>query len=310
MKRFLVTVLAMSMAMGSIVLAAEPDMSDIRIIWVKREETPPVEKVRPYLSWENRGEEFLAQNVGAARIFLDGKEKELKYPLYRKQGQVMIAAEDLANVIDGSIQPTFSETSFALQADALRKPDAAVWISRQSRKSIQMDIYGQENAKAKKDSEGIWYIPLREMSEGILYDVTWKKMGDTEYFMLESPQMPQLTASASYDAETNTVRMYMVNMENKSFLYQYEYHIQKWDGEKWTNAPMNREVCYAYNEYELPVADPVDTIYSSRWVEYKLTSYEDGNGLSPGKYRIYKEIWEKNVEKPVFYNLGAEFEVE
>ncbi|MBP3307167.1 MAG: hypothetical protein J6L66_06065, partial [Anaerotignum sp.] len=83
MKRFLIITLAMSFVMGSTVFAAESDWRNIRVIWVEKEESLPPEKVRPYLSWQFLGEEFFAEKVGAVRIFLDGREKELQYPLYR-----------------------------------------------------------------------------------------------------------------------------------------------------------------------------------------------------------------------------------
>ena len=63
MKRFLIIALAMNMAMGSTVLAAEPDWREVRFIWVKKEEPVPVEKERPDLSWEFLGEEFFAEDM-------------------------------------------------------------------------------------------------------------------------------------------------------------------------------------------------------------------------------------------------------
>ena len=75
MKRFLIIALAMSMATGSIVLAAEPDWREVRFIWVKKEEPVPVEKERPYLSWEFLGEEFFADKIEAVGCF-EMEEKE------------------------------------------------------------------------------------------------------------------------------------------------------------------------------------------------------------------------------------------
>ena len=313
MKRFLIITLAMSLMAGSTAFAAEPDWRDIRIIWVKREETLPAEKVRPYLSWENRGEEFLAQNVGAARIFLDGEEKELKYPLYRKQGKTMIAAEDLANVMGGHYALDEQEMELTLYADALKNSVGHIWINRQSRKTVGTgsSYYIEEYKMAFKDSEGIWYIPLREMAEGVLYDMAWKKMADAEYFMLESPKKPQLAAEVSYDAEKNVVSLSMINWTQDTYLYGDEFYLQKWDSSQWQKVPMNREVCYAYPaDQELPGVLEGDWIAASRTIEHSMAVYEDGNGLSPGRYRIYKEIMQKNSTDRIVYNIGAEFLVE
>ncbi|MBQ7759384.1 immunoglobulin-like domain-containing protein, partial [Anaerotignum sp.] len=293
--------------------AAEPDFSDIRFIWVKREEPISAEKVRPYLSWENRGEEFLAQNVGAASVFLDGKEKKLKYPLYRKQGKTMIAAEDLANVIGGHYALDEWERELTLYADALKNSVGHIWIDRQSRKTVGTgsSYFIEEYKMAFKDSEGVWYIPLREMAEGVLYDVSWKKMADTEYFMLESPKKPQLAAEVSYDAEKNVVFLSLINWTQDTYLYGDEFFLQKWDGSQWQRVPMNREVCYAYPaDQELPGISEDSWIAASRTIEHSMVVYEDGNGLSPGRYRIYKEIIQKNSTDRIVYHIGAEFLVE
>ena len=314
MKRFFVVTLAMSLMMGSTVFAAEQDWSEVRFIWVKKEEPAPVEKERPYLSWKFLGEEFFADKIEAARVFLDGRERELKYPLYRRYGQTLIAAEDLANAINGSFSLGEWEHEVTLSADVLRNQNQSLWVGRQSWKSMQtgssyyIDDYKQ--AQAMKDSEGVWYIPLREMAEGVLYDVAWKKLGDTEYFMLESHQMPQLSASAVYNGERHTVSMSLHNLTQDTYLYGEDFSMKKWDGSQWQNFPRNREVCYISPlDQEIPGVAKGDWIAASRTMEHALRLYGDGNGLEAGKYLIYKEMIQKDAEKPITYYISAEFTV-
>ena len=315
MKRFLIITLAMSFVMGSTVFAAESDWRNIRVIWVEKEESLPPEKVRPYLSWQFLGEEFFADKIEAVRMFRDGRERKLKYPLYRRYGQTLIAAEDLANAINGSFSLDEWEHKVTLSADVLRNQNEHLWVGRQSRKSIQTGssyyIDDYKKAKAMKDSEGVWYIPLREMAESVLYDVEWKKMGDTEYFMLESHEIPQLSASARYDAERNMVSMSLNNWTQDTYLYGEEFFLQKWDGSQWKKLPRNREICYVYPaDQELPGISEGDWIAASRTMEHSLVIYGDGNGLDSGNYQIYKEILQKDAEKPITYYIGAEFMVE
>lgn len=315
MKRFLIIALAMSMATGSIVLAAEPDWREVRFIWVKKEEPVPVEKERPYLSWEFLGEEFFADKIEAVRMFRDGRERKLKYPLYRRYGQTLIAAEDLANAINGSFSLDEWEHEVTLSADVLRNQNEHLWVGLQSRKSIQTGssyyIDDYKKAKAMQDSEGVWYIPLRETAESVLYDVAWKKLGNTEYFMLESHQMPRLSASAEYSGERNTVSMSLHNLTQDTYLYGEECFMKKWDGSQWKDFPKNREICYMFPvDQELPGVSEGDWIAASRTMEHSLTLYGDGNGLEAGEYQIYKEIIQKDAEKPVTYYISAEFTVE
>lgn len=315
MKRFLIIALAMSMATGSIVLAAEPDWREVRFIWVKKEEPVPVEKERPYLSWEFLGEEFFADKIEAVRMFRDGRERKLKYPLYRRYGQTLIAAEDLANAINGSFSLDEWEHKVTLSADVLRNQNEHLWVGLQSRKSIQTGssyyIDDYKKAKAMQDSEGVWYIPLRETAESVLYDVAWKKLGNTEYFMLESHQMPRLSASAEYSGERNTVSMSLHNLTQDTYLYGEECFMKKWDGSQWKDFPKNREICYMFHaDQELPGVSEGDWIAASRTMEHSLTLYGDGNGLEAGEYQIYKEIIQKDAEKPVTYYISAEFTVE
>lgn len=315
MKRFLIIALAMSMATGSIVLAAEPDWREVRFIWVKKEEPVPVEKERPYLSWEFLGEEFFADKIEAVRMFRDGRERKLKYPLYRRYGQTLIAAEDLANAINGSFSLDEWEHKVTLSADVLRNQNEHLWVGLQSRKSIQTGssyyIDDYKKAKAMQDSEGVWYIPLRETAESVLYDVAWKKLGNTEYFMLESHQMPRLSASAEYSGERNTVSMSLHNLTQDTYLYGEECFMKKWDGSQWKDFPKNREICYMFPaDQELPGVSEGDWIAASRTMEHSLTLYGDGNGLEAGEYQIYKEIIQKDAEKPVTYYISAEFTVE
>ena len=313
MKRFLIITLAMSFVMGSTVFAAESDWRNIRVIWVEKEESLPPEKVRPYLSWQFLGEEFFAEKVGAVRIFLDGREKELQYPLYRRYGQTMIAAEDLANVIGGRFSLDEWGNAFTLHADTLRNSNGYIWVERPTKKTVGTgsSYYIDEYKKAFQDSEGVYYIPLREMAESVLYDVEWKKMGDTEYFMLESHEMPQLSASARYDAERNMVSMSLNNWTQDTYLYGEEFFLQKWDGSQWKKLPRNREICYVYPaDQELPGISKGDWIAASRTMEHSLVIYGDGNGLDSGNYQIYKEILQKDAEKPITYYIGAEFMVE
>ena len=315
MKRFLIIALAMSMATGSIVLAAEPDWREVRFIWVKKEEPVPVEKERPYLSWEFLGEEFFADKIEAVRMFRDGRERKLKYPLYRRYGQTLIAAEDLANAINGSFSLDEWEHKVTLSADVLRNQNEHLWVGLQSRKSIQTGssyyIDDYKKAKAMQDSEGVWYIPLRETAESVLYDVAWKKLGNTEYFMLESHQMPRLSASAEYSGERNTVSMSLHNLTQDTYLYGEECFMKKWDGNQWKDFPKNREICYMFPaDQELPGVSEGDWIAASRTMEHSLTLYGDGNGLEAGEYQIYKEIIQKDAEKPVTYYISAEFTVE
>lgn len=315
MKRFLIIALAMSMATGSIVLAAEPDWREVRFIWVKKEEPVPVEKERPYLSWEFLGEEFFADKIEAVRMFRDGRERKLKYPLYRRYGQTLIAAEDLANAINGSFSLDEWEHKVTLSADVLRNQNEHLWVGLQSRKSIQTGssyyIDDYKKAKAMQDSEGVWYIPLRETAESVLYDVAWKKLGNTEYFMLESHQMPRLSASAEYSGERNTVSMSLHNLTQDTYLYGEECFMKKWDGSQWKDFPKNREICYMFPaDQELPGVSEGDWIAASRTMEHSLTLYGDGNGLEAGEYQIYKEIIQNDAEKPVTYYISAEFTVE
>lgn len=315
MKRFLIIALAMSMATGSIVLAAEPDWREVRFIWVKKVEPVPVEKERPYLSWEFLGEEFFADKIEAVRMFRDGRERKLKYPLYRRYGQTLIAAEDLANAINGSFSLDEWEHKVTLSADVLRNQNEHLWVGLQSRKSIQTGssyyIDDYKKAKAMQDSEGVWYIPLRETAESVLYDVAWKKLGNTEYFMLESHQMPRLSASAEYSGERNTVSMSLHNLTQDTYLYGEECFMKKWDGSQWKDFPKNREICYMFPvDQELPGVSEGDWIAASRTMEHSLTLYGDGNGLEAGEYQIYKEIIQKDAEKPVTYYISAEFTVE
>ena len=315
MKRFLIIALAMNMAMGSTVLAAELDWRDVRFIWVKKEEPVPVEKERPYLSWKFLGEEFFADKIEAVRMFRDGRERKLKYPLYRRYGQTLIAAEDLANAINGSFSLDEWEHKVTLSADVLRNQNEHLWVGRQSRKSIQTGssyyIDDYKKAKAMQDSEGGWYIPLRETAESVLYDVAWKKLGNTEYFMLESHQMPRLSASAEYSGERNTVSMSLHNLTQDTYLYGEECFMKKWDGSQWKDFPKNREICYMFHaDQELPGVSEGDWIAASRTMEHSLTLYGDGNGLEAGEYQIYKEIIQKDAEKPVTYYISAEFTVE
>lgn len=315
MKRFLIIALAMSMATGSIVLAAEPDWREVRFIWVKKEEPVPVEKERPYLSWEFLGEEFFADKIEAVRMFRDGRERKLKYPLYRRYGQTLIAAEDLANAINGSFSLDEWEHKVTLSADVLRNQNEHLWVGLQSRKSIQTGssyyIDDYKKAKAMQDSEGVWYIPLRETAESVLYDVAWKKLGNTEYFMLESHQMPRLSASAEYSGERNTVSMSLHNLTQDTYLYGEECFMKKWDGSQWKDFPKNREICYMFPvDQELPGVSEGDWIAASRTMEHSLTLYGDSNGLEAGEYQIYKEIIQKDAEKPVTYYISAEFTVE
>lgn len=315
MKRFLIIALAMSMATGSIVLAAEPDWREVRFIWVKKEEPVPVEKERPHLSWEFLGEEFFADKIEAVRMFRDGRERKLKYPLYRRYGQTLIAAEDLANAINGSFSLDEWEHKVTLSADVLRNQNEHLWVGLQSRKSIQTGssyyIDDYKKAKAMQDSEGVWYIPLRETAESVLYDVAWKKLGNTEYFMLESHQMPRLSASAEYSGERNTVSMSLHNLTQDTYLYGEECFMKKWDGSQWKDFPKNREICYMFPaDQELPGVSEGDWIAASRTMEHSLTLYGDGNGLEAGEYQIYKEIIQKDAEKPVTYYISAEFTVE
>ena len=53
-------------------------------------------------------------------MFRDGRERKLKYPLYRRYGQTLIAAEDLANAINGSFSLDEWEHEVTLSADVLR----------------------------------------------------------------------------------------------------------------------------------------------------------------------------------------------
>ena len=315
MKRFLIIALAMNMAMGSTVLASELDWRDVRFIWVKKEEPVPVEKKRPYLSWKFLGEEFFADKIESVRMFRDGRERKLKYPLYRRYGQTLIAAEDLANAINGSFSLDEWEHKVTLSADVLRNQNEHLWVGLQSRKSIQTGssyyIDDYKKAKAMQDSEGVWYIPLRETAESVLYDVAWKKLGNTEYFMLESHQMPRLSASAEYSGERNTVSMSLHNLTQDTYLYGEECFMKKWDGSQWKDFPKNREICYMFPvDQELPGVSEGDWIAASRTMEHSLTLYGDGNGLEAGEYQIYKEIIQKDAEKPVTYYISAEFTVE
>lgn len=315
MKRFLIIALAMNMAMGSTVLAAELDWRDVRFMWVEKEEPAPVEKERPYLSWKFLGEEFFADKIEAVRMFRDGRERKLKYPLYRRYGQTLIAAEDLANAINGSFSLDEWEHKVTLSADVLRNQNEHLWVGLQSRKSIQTGssyyIDDYKKAKAMQDSEGVWYIPLRETAESVLYDVAWKKLGNTEYFMLESHQMPRLSASAEYSGERNTVSMSLHNLTQDTYLYGEECFMKKWDGSQWKDFPKNREICYMFPaDQELPGVSEGDWIAASRTMEHSLTLYGDGNGLEAGEYQIYKEIIQNDAEKPVTYYISAEFTVE
>ena len=289
MKQFFFLFLTLTVAMGGTALGADMSLGE----------------VRKYPSWR-------VNPVKVSRIFLDGEEKTLSHPLYRKQEETMIAAEDLANIISGSVSFDEEEEEIYLRADALDHTDADLYIGYPyTHKYIKMDttFYGHDYAEAKKSLDGVWYIPFRKMAEAVCYEVMWKQEEGTEYFMLQSPQIPRLTATADYDISTNLAVMTMVNQEQKDFIYGYEFVIQKWNGTQWQRAPMNREECYGAGGYELPGQEKNKNAAFSAIARRRLTGYGDGIRLSPGKYRICQEVWEKDSPKQIHYTLCAEFEV-
>lgn len=291
MKRFLFFFLAMMLAMGGTAFAG-----DI-----------PQETLRKYPSWR-------VNPVGASKIFFDGEEKTLAHSLYRKAEDTMIAAEDLAALISGSVSYDESREEICLRADALNQTDESLHIAYpQLNKEIKMDttFYGDDTAEAKKSLDGIWYIPLRKTAEDVCYTVTWKREGSTEYFMLQSPPMPKITATAGYDPTLNWAVMTMVNREKKDFIYSDEFTLQVWDGTEWQRAPQNREICYIiFRGIVLPALEKDTPDAFSKIERYGLRGYGDGIRLSPGKYRICQDIWEKEKENPIRYVLCAEFDVE
>jgi len=291
MKRFLFFLLAMTLAMGGTAFAG-----DI-----------PQETLRKYPSWR-------VNPVGVSKIFFDGEEKTLAHSLYRKAKDTMIAAEDLAALIGGSVSYDESREEICLRADALNQTDESLHIAYpQLNKEIKMDttFYGDDTAEAKKSLDGIWYIPLRKTAEDVCYTVTWKREDGTEYFMLQSPPMPKITATAGYDPSQNWAVMTMVNREKKDFIYSDEFILQVWDGTEWQRAPQNREICYIiFRGIVLPALEKDTPDAFSKIERYGLRGYGDGIRLSPGKYRICQEVWEKEKENPIRYVLCAEFDVE
>lgn len=303
MKRFLAVCLAMSMAMETTAFAAEKKES-IQVDWRERTQKILLDVTEPYLLWKSEGCDFYADRVEGARIFLDGAEKELQYPLYQIQGRMMIAAADLANAIEGHFVQGEGENNITLFADALQKPENMLWQNSQKKIGIGKGGYTDTYRKGLQNSDGIWYIPLREMAEGIGYTVTWKKTGDMQGFFLESPAMPQMTATAVYDREKQMISMTMDTQTEGVYFYQPEFFIQKWEDGEWKRVSQNREVCYIFAEQELSVKT------GSKTEEYSLLVYGDGTGLPAGKYRICKEIVQKDTTRGAVYYLSAAFTVE
>lgn len=243
MKRFLFFFLAMTLAMGGTAFGAEQETN----------------------------------------LYVDSGKKELQHPLLRQAEKTLIAAEDLANSIGGSLIESEDGKNLILRDKAWEKADTPVWMERKN--EVWITFQPETTAwtgmvHGKRDAAGTVYIPLRDAASALLYETKWSRQEKGEAIWLYRPTMPRLSAEAVYDERKNAVTATLYNAEPQEFMYGCDYFLQKWNGTEWKEIDMGTGRTIDDTGFSLSGDWKKDGTVGER----QVTFY--GNELTKGKYRI------------------------
>ncbi len=216
------------------------------------------------------------------RIYVDGVEQELHFPLWLKDGTLFLSVEDFAACLQGEYQD-LDQNRLLLHIGKPERMEEAVWLDQ------EFDLWIAKNKspywigpqQGELGANGIWYLPLRETADALNVKVRWSREEKADIVEMNKPAMPRITTEAVYNKMAGTVTVRLENKEPQAFIYGDGYYLQKWDGQVWEEAPLVKEREYDGMAMTLPGEWQGDGV---RTEAFRVDYF--GEPLEAGKYRI------------------------
>lgn len=235
-------------------------------------------------------------------ITLDGNAVTLEEAPIYENDRMMLPVRALAEALDADVTWNSASRTATVekQLDGILDSagDPFVWKVSMGLDTQYLTL--MENTQLLLDNPPLLvkdraYLPFRELAEAMNLEVVWHTDGIKEYVDLSSPEMPQITLSATgrYQKDTKSIEMTWQNQENVSFYCGADYALEKWDGEKWQKVAAMEGTAVPSIAYQI---DPGTTKST-----FSLWNWE--NSLQEGQYRLAVPYCYTDTAKEGFFTL-------
>lgn len=228
-------------------------------------------------------------------LLVDGTKKELQHPLWVKDGKTLIAAEDIAEILGGTLEE--EDHCLHLQIEQKEDKEDTVWLDKSYDFFImkKQSPYWRGPLQGYAGPAGVWYMELRETADATDMDTIWKRTAEGDVITLNGARMPRLSMEVFPNTAENTVTLLVQNGEPQSFTAGEEYFLQKWNGECWERMPL-------VNDMDI---DGISIGIPGNWYHY---DNEKENGRNSMTYRLYPygdalEAGRYRVCLPIVYEM-------
>ena len=166
-------------------------------------------------------------------LLVDGAKKELRHPLWVKGGKTLIAAEDIAEILGGTLEE--EDHCLHLQIEQKEDKEDTVWLDKSYDFFFmkKQSPYWRGPLQGYAGPAGVWYMELRATADATDMDTIWKRTAEGDVITLNGARMPRLSMEVFPNTAENTVTLLVQNGEPQSFTAGEEYFLQKWNGECW-----------------------------------------------------------------------------